>query len=129
VKQDYNNNLAKYKGEQATAKTLGKALPFPTDGEPLVIYENVWRTSAPQVMAILKDEGVETPVDWIMKQPTPTQITSWVKEHWRKSPSATALMRGLAQITPATLPVQPADEDDYSQYAVGGDDYSQYIVE
>ena len=129
IKKEYNANLLKYKGVKASEKTLGKALPFPTDGEPLVIYENVWKTSAPQVMAILKDEGVETPVGWIMQQPTPTQIASWVEEHWRKSPSATALMRGLAQITPATLPVQPADEDDYSQYAVGGDDYSQYIIE
>ncbi len=119
VKQDYNNNLAKYKGEQATAKTLGKALPFPTDGEPLVIYENVWNTSAPEVMAILKEEGVETPLDWYMRQPTSTQIADWVKEHWRKSPRATALMRALAQITPTTLPVQAAD-DGVIDYVPGG---------
>jgi hypothetical protein len=104
-------------------------LPFyNNEGEPIVIYENVWNTSRQQVYNDMLADGVVPPA-YDKLDMTPAKMDDFIKKEWMKSPKAVALMKGLALITPATLPVQLADEDDYSQYAVGGDDYSQYIVE
>lgn len=129
VKKEYNANLLKYKGAKASEKTLGTALPFHNnEGEPIVIYENVWKTSRQQVYNEMLADGVVPPA-YDKLDMTPAKMDYFIQQKWMKSPKAAALMKGLALITPATLPVLSAEEDDYSQYAVGGDDYSQYIVE
>lgn len=129
IRKEYNANLLKYKGAKASEKTLGEMLPFyNNEGEPIVIYENVWNTSRQQVYNDMLADGVE-PTAYEKLDMNPAKMDNFIKKKWMKSPKAVALMKGLALITPTTLPVQFADEDDYSQYAVGGDDYSQYIVE
>lgn len=129
IRKEYNANLLKYKGAKASEETLGKTLPFYNkEGKPIVIYENVWNTSRQQVYGDMLADGVVPPAVDILNM-TPEKIDDFIKREWMKSPKAAALMKELALITPATLPDRFADEDDYSQYAVGGDDYSQYIIE
>lgn len=130
------NYSAQQTAKQAAA-ARGKRLGF-SDGNnnEVSIYENVWKGSMQQVYdAMIKDalelnilDG-EQPRGSAGRPPTAAQKEDWVKQHWTKSPRATAIMLALSQIDPATLVSQVQDgndsgDEDYEQYAE--DDYEQY---
>ncbi|MBR4040802.1 MAG: hypothetical protein IKJ09_00610 [Bacteroidaceae bacterium] len=126
-------NYAEQQGAKRAAAARGKLLGF-SDGNnnEVSIYENVWKGSMQQVYdAMIQDVlelnilGGEQPRGSVGRPLTAAQKEDWVKQHWTKSPRATAIMLALSQIDPATLVSQVQDGDeDYEQYAE--DDYEQY---
>lgn len=112
----------------STAKAArGTRLPF-SDGKDnnVSIYENVWKTSMPQVYKAMKEDGVKSSL--LDVDGTPSQIEAFVKENWTKSAKARSLMKALSQIDPAA-DLSEIEDEDYSQYEVSNDeDYSQYEV-
>jgi hypothetical protein len=138
--EEYRKALVESKSTTNAVRQInrlyGKPLEFARPGETnLEIYESVWKGSMPQVYAIMAEE--ETDIIKLPKYgagaPSEREMQSYVKENWHRFPRAVEFMQQLSENTPARLISGIAKneslDEDYSQYAVGGDDYSQYIVE
>lgn len=111
-------NYAEQQGAKRAAAARGKRLGF-SDGNnnEVSIYENVWKGSMQQVYdAMIQDAlelnilGGEQPRGSAGRPLTAAQKEDWVKQHWTKSPRATAIMLALSQIDPATLVSQVQEE-------------------
>lgn len=111
-------NYAEQQGAKRAAAARGKLLGF-SDGNnnEVSIYENVWKGSMQQVYdAMIQDVlelnilGGEQPRGSVGRPLTAAQKEDWVKQHWTKSPRATAIMLALSQIDPATLVSQVQEE-------------------
>lgn len=120
--------------QKMTNDFYGKPKQHGVDG-PL-IYDRVWQHSWPEVFKVMKAAGVGkgTKGDFLYNMQfddmTPQEKQNWVDEHFKEVPEAVAMMEELAKNTPESFrATQTKSEDDYSQYAVGGDEYSQYIIE
>ena len=134
--EEYRKDLVESKSTTNAVRQInklyGKPIEFarPNDTN-LEIYESVWKGSMPQVYAILAAEATKKAdlPGYGVQTPTWNEMDAYVKKNWLNSERAKDLMSQLAGDTPARLISGIAENDDYSQYAVGGDDYSQYIVE
>lgn len=113
----------------------GKRTPHGVNGYP--IYDKVWNGGWPEVFNTLVTNNAGRKAgegDYLyerrLAEMTPTERQNFVDAHYKDYPEAVALMARMAADTPERyVDSIIADEDDYSQYAVGGDDYSQYIIE
>jgi hypothetical protein len=122
--EEYRKDLVESKSTTNAVRQInklyGKPIEFarPNDTN-LEIYESVWKGSMPQVYAILAAEATKKAnlPGYGVKTPTWNEMDAYVKKNWLNSERAKDLMS------------QIAENDDYSQYAVGGDEYSQYIIE
>lgn len=141
IREEANRIREKYQDEKVIQKMTndfyGKPYVFnSSDGKQVVIYDRVWRKNMPQIFEMLKAEkvGKGTMGDFMYNMQfdnmTPQEVENWVNANWHKSPAVVAEMEELAKNTPESFrATQTKSEDDYSQYAVGGDEYSQYIIE
>lgn len=118
VREQQQQNYAEQQGAKRAAAARGKLLGF-SDGNnnEVGIYENVWKGSMQQVYdAMIQDVlelnilGGEQPKGSVGRPLTAAQKEDWVKQHWTKSPRATAIMLELSQIDPATLVSQVQEE-------------------
>ena len=113
----------------------GKRTVHGVDGYP--IYDKVWNGGWPEVFntlvinkAGIKENESEPTYRRRIGKMSDEEKQELVNGYYKYYPEAVALMARMAADTPERYVDNIiADEDDYSQYAVGGDDYSQYIIE
>lgn len=119
-----------------SAKSLyGKRTVHGVDGYP--IYDKVWNGGWPEVFntlvnnnAGIKENESESTYRRRIGKMSDEEKQKFVDGYYKDYPDAVALMARMAADTPERHADSIiADEDDYSQYAVGGDEYSQYIIE
>lgn len=130
AKQHKDNVDVRLAVAQASAArgVRGKLLGFSDgNGNRVSIYENVWRGSMQQVFDVMLDDGAGKPpsiTDNVYKrrlsQMTAKEKDDFVKQNWHKSPKASAIMKSLSGLDPATMTSEL--NDDVEEYTPGGGD-------
>lgn len=129
------DDKAKAIAVKAAKGLYGNRIVHGVGGYP--IYDKVWNGGWPEVFnalvnntAGIKENESESTYRRRMGKMSDMAKQKFVDGYYKDYPDAVALMERMAADTPERYADSMiADEDDYSQYAVGGDDYSQYIVE
>ena len=135
IRKGLTDDKSKANAVKAAKDLYGNRTVHGVDGYP--IYDKVWKGGWPEVFNTLinNNAGIkETESELIyrrrMGKMSDTAKQEFINGYYKDYPDAVALMARMAADTPERyVDSIIADEDDYSQYAVGGDDYSQYIVE